>query len=207
MLTTQAWRQTVSGGQLRVAGAVPLFGAGSATEPILAAANRAPALPPVASPWFETLSQIQTDKGKNMRIQARFNPAVRVLLGALVLGATSLYAYNAHATGARQPIPPGVAMKSWQENGRGGRYLLQVIEGRVPKAGKSASGIVTSDTDCDADAEGLSHCHNIIEFPNGSRITVIDTHNMHVNPCMSPGDRISLTRIDKSWVMGTVSVR
>ena len=142
-----------------------------------------------------------------MRIQTGFNPAGRILLGVLVLGAASLYSYNVYAAGARQPIPPGVAMKSWQENGRDGRYLLQLVEGRAPKTGKSVTGIVASDTDCDADAEGLSHCHNIIEFPNGSRITVIDTHNMHVNPCMSPGDRISLTGIDKSWVMGTVSVK
>ena len=137
-----------------------------------------------------------------MRIRPKLYRVSRLLLGVFMLSAASVYSYQVHA--ADQPrIPRGVAMKSWQENGHGGKYLLQVVEGRAPKAGKRLTGTVTSDTNCDADAEGLSHCQNIIELTDGSRITVIDTHNMHVNRCMSPGERISLTGIDKSWVMAT----
>jgi len=140
-----------------------------------------------------------------MKIQAKLLPAGQLLLGVLVLSAASLYSYKVHAASAEPPIPRGVAMKSWQENGRGGHYLLQIASGRVPQAGKRVTGTVATDTDCDADAEGLSHCHNIIELTDGSRITVIDTHNMNVNRCMSPGERISLNGVDKSWIMGTVS--
>ena len=141
-----------------------------------------------------------------MRIRPKLYRVSRLLLGVFMLSAASVYSYQVHA--ADQPrIPRGVAMKSWQENGHGGKYLLQVVEGRAPKAGKRLTGTVTSDTNCDADAEGLSHCQNIIELTDGSRITVIDTHNMHVNRCMSPGERISLTGIDKSWVMGTTSTK
>ena len=140
-----------------------------------------------------------------MNIQPKRYPASRVLLGAFALTAASAYSYLVHAAVTQPPIPRGVAMKSWQENGRDGRYLLRVIEGNTPRAGKAISGIVASDTDCDADAEGLSHCHNIIELHGGGKITVIDTHNMHRYRCMQPGEPISLTGLGKSWILATVS--
>jgi len=140
-----------------------------------------------------------------MRIQPRLYPVSRLLLGIVVLSAASVYSYEAQAGTDQPPIPRGVAMKSWQENGRDGRYLLQVLHGRALKAGKRVTGTVKSDTDCDIDAEGLSHCHNIIELANGTRITVIDTHNMHRYRCLGEGDRLSLTGIGKSWIMGTLS--
>ena len=139
------------------------------------------------------------------KIQAKLYPASRLLLGLLVLSAAALYSYQTQAATVQPPIPRGVALKSWQENGSQGRYLLQVLEGKAPKAGTTVIGTVTSDTDCEADAEGLSHCHNAIEMANGSKVTVIDTHAMHTNPCMAPGDRISLTGVDKSWIMGTIA--
>ena len=142
-----------------------------------------------------------------MKIQAKLFPAGQLLLGVFVLSAASLYSYKVHAATDEPLIPRGVAIKSWQENGRGGHYLLQVASGRVPQAGKRVTGTVATDTNCDADAEGLSHCHNIIELTDGSRITVIDTHTLQVNRCMSPGERISLSGVDKSWIMGTVSAK
>jgi hypothetical protein len=96
-------------------------------------------------------------------------------------------------------------MKSWQDNGSGGRYLLQLTKGQLPKAGKPITGTVISDTDCDADAQGLSHCNNRIKLPNGSEITVIDNHNMHRYRCLGAGDQLALTAIDKSWIMGTLA--
>lgn len=139
-----------------------------------------------------------------MKIQLKLYPAVRVLLGVLVLSAASLYSYQVQAATQQPQIPAGVALKSWHENGSDGRYLLQVIEGTAPKAGKPIVGKVVSDSNCEADAEGLSHCHNAIELANGSKISVIDTHDMHRNRCMQPGEQISLTTVGKSWVMGQV---
>jgi len=139
-----------------------------------------------------------------MRIQPKFYPVCRLLFGVFVLSAASLYSYNVNAGTDQPPIPRGVAMKSWQENGRDGRYLLQVLQGTALKAGERVTGTVKSDTDCDIDAEGLSHCHNIIELANGTRITVIDTHNMHRNRCLGDGDLLSLTGISGSWIMGTL---
>ncbi|MBK5204590.1 MAG: hypothetical protein JJD98_04025 [Polaromonas sp.] len=139
-----------------------------------------------------------------MKIQSKLHPAGRALLGVLILSAASLYSYQAQAATQQTPIPSGVALKSWHENGSDGRYLLQIIQGNAPKAGKAVVGKVVSDSDCEADAEGLSHCHNDIELPNGRKITVIDTHEMHRNRCMQPGEQISLTAVGKSWVMGQV---
>ena len=138
-----------------------------------------------------------------MRIQTKHYPISRLLLGAFVVSAASLYLYPAQAA-EQLPIPRGVPMKSWQENGSGGRYLLQVIQGQPLKAGKTIVGTVTNDTDCDADADGLSHCHNTIELSNGGKITVIDTHNMHMNRCLGAGDKLSLTGANGAWIMGTL---
>ncbi len=140
-----------------------------------------------------------------MRIQPKHYFLRRWLPGMLVLSAAAVYSYQVQAVSSQPPIPRGVAMKSWQENGRDGRYLLQVIKGGVAKTRKPVVGTVTSDTDCDADAEGLSHCHNTIKLPNGSEITVIDTHNMHQNRCLGAGDKLTLTAVSGPWIMGILS--
>ncbi|MGP1680426.1 MAG: hypothetical protein ACTS6J_25140 [Burkholderiales bacterium] len=142
-----------------------------------------------------------------MRIQTRLYPVGRLLLGLFVLSAAALYSYTVQAATDQPPIPRGVAMKSWQDNGRDGRYLLQLAQGKSLKAGKRVTGTVTSDTDCDIDAEGLSHCHNAIKLADGSEITVIDTHNMHRNRCLGAGDRLSLTGMSGPWIMGTLSAK
>lgn len=140
-----------------------------------------------------------------MRIQPKHYFLRRWLPGMLALGAASVYSYQVQAATGQPPIPRGVAMKSWHDNGRDGRYLLQLVQGSFPKTGKPVIGTVTSDTDCDADAEGLSHCRNTIKLSNGSEVTVIDTHEMHRYRCLGAGDQISLNRISGTWIMGTLS--
>lgn len=139
-----------------------------------------------------------------MSIQPSLYPAGRFLLGVFVLSAAAVYSYDVQSASVQPPIPRGVAMKSWHDNGRDGRYLLQLAQGSALRAGKPVSGTVTGDANCDADAEGLSHCHNTIELANGSQITVINTHEMHRYRCLGAGDRISLTRIGGSWIMGAL---
>lgn len=139
-----------------------------------------------------------------MRTQRKLYSVDRLLLGVLVLSGAAVYSYHAQAATDRPPIPRGVAMKTWQENGRDGRYLLQVINGDAPNTRKPVIGTVTSDTDCDVDVEGLSHCHNNIKLANGSEITVINTHNMHSNRCLGGGDRLSLIGVSGPWIIGTL---
>lgn len=101
------------------------------------------------------------------------------------------------------PIPAGAALSSWAENGAGGRYVLQLIEGEAPTG--AATGMVLSDTQCAPDAQGINHCHNEIRLPDGRTITVIDNHRMMVNRCLNPGDRLTLEKLDAGWMVGTLA--
>ena len=139
-----------------------------------------------------------------MTTQSRLYAAGRLLLGGFVLSAAAAFTYNAQAANAQLSIPRGVPMKSWQENGRDGRYLLQVIGGSLPRNAKTLVGTVVSDTDCDPDAQGLSHCHNEILLPGGKKLTVIDSHNMHNYRCLGGGDRIELSRLGNTWGVGNL---
>ena len=140
-----------------------------------------------------------------MNFRSKMNAAYRLLFGLSTLFAIATIASQTLAATDQPPIPRGVALKSWHENGRDGRYLLQLFQGAPLKAGKPIAGVVTNDTDCDADADGLSHCHNTIQLPNGSQITVINTHRMHSYRCLGTGDRIALTRVKGKWIMGTLA--
>lgn len=129
------------------------------------------------------------------------------LLGALVvgvLGGAAAYYQSGGTDASELMIPAGVALTSWYDNGTGGRYLLQVAEGRAPAAGEHITGIVRTDTTCTPDAQGLSHCHNAIDLANGTRITVIDNHQMSRHPCLQPGAQINLTGVNASWIVGKV---
>jgi len=139
-----------------------------------------------------------------MKNQSKLPRPAGLLLAMFAAGAV-LHAGAAQAQSPQPEIPAAVPMKSWQDNGAGGRYLLKVIKGKLPKSLQPVTGTVTSDTDCDADAQGLSHCHNNVKLADGTEITVIDTHNMHRNRCLGAGDRLALTAIGKWWVMGTLS--
>lgn len=132
---------------------------------------------------------------------SRLRPFRALALCALALGSA---AAAAAPPAAAVPIPAGVGLKSWQDNGSNGRYVLRVIEGRAPAAGKRLVGVVTTDTDCDADAQGLSHCHNVVNMADGTRMTVIDTHNMHRFRCLGPGDQMTFTTLGNGWVVGTL---
>ena len=89
-------------------------------------------------------------------------------------------------------------LASWQHNGENGRYYAPVIDGATPA--RATLGTVRTDTDCTPDAQGLSHCHNVIELLSGGTITVQDNHDMTVNRCLSPGEEITVTPIAPGWV-------
>lgn len=136
-----------------------------------------------------------------MTTRSRNTTAIRLLLGAFVLSAAAAYSHDSRAASDQLPLPAGVAVKSWQENGRNGVYVLQLIQGQIPRGARRVIGKVVSDTDCDADAQGLSHCHNAVQLPGGKQITLVNTHNMHSNRCLGGGDRIELSRVDDTWVV------
>ena len=144
-----------------------------------------------------------TSKSKSPLRQTR-----RWLLGAVALvtlGGIATVAFSLlsgqEAASAEPTIPAGVDLPSWYENGRGGEYLLQIAEGTVPPIGVRMSGVVLSDTDCEPDAQGLSHCHNGIALANGSTIIVTDTHLMSRYRCLRPGETVAVTTFNNSWVV------
>ena len=124
--------------------------------------------------------------------------ATLALSGLLALGV--LY-YGQRSASAAPAIPPGANLTSWFDNGQSGQHLLNIWQGSAPTAGVQVVGTVMTDTNCEPDAEGLSHCHNIIDLGNGRSIEVIDTHIMSRHPCLSPGQRLTLTRLNADWVV------
>lgn len=98
-------------------------------------------------------------------------------------------------------IPSGAGIQSWYENGTGGHYVAPVIAGSVQSlAAGSRVGTVLTDTNCTPDAQGLSHCHNSIEFSDGSRITITDNHQMSRHRCLRPGEFVRVKLLRKQWV-------
>lgn len=121
----------------------------------------------------------------------------------LVITATALLAtVVACSANAQEPAIPSVAgIHSWYKNGAGGHYIAPLIAGSAQSlASGSRIGRVLTDTNCTPDAQGLSHCHNNIEFSDGSRITIMDTHQMSRHRCLRPGERVRVKLFSEQWV-------
>lgn len=145
------------------------------------------------------------DRRTDTKTPSKLSVAAPGLVAVLVVAAAVLLAYKGHARAHEPYIPPGAHLASWRDNGRDGRYVLQIAQGPALDAGEPVAGIVSSDTDCEADDRGLSHCGNTLELPGGARVVVIDTHQMSRYRCLSPGDRISLSAISPGWVLGSLA--
>lgn len=145
-----------------------------------------------------------------MQIKSTRNTRRR-LTGPAVLGAAALIVASVAAVGlypsrgqkasaTEWPIPHGASLASWSENGAGGRHLLQIVDGVFPDAGTPVSGVVASDTQCQPDAQGFSHCRNVIVLDDGTTIMAVDTHMMSRYPCLDPGQRLTLRKVAPSWL-------
>jgi hypothetical protein len=53
--------------------------------------------------------------------------------------------------------------------------------------------VVLTDTRCNPDAMGVSHCLNRMRLANGTVVTVVHDHRMMDMPCLSPGEHVMLT--------------
>ena len=144
---------------------------------------------------------------KQPEAKISFGRTTALLLGTLALASFGgmltmgvLY-YTQQPANAEPAIPPGVNLKSWFDNGAGGQRLLKVRQGDAPAAGVQVTGTVLTDTNCEPDTQGLSHCHNIIDLGGGRRIEVVNNHIMSTHPCLAPGQRITVTRLNADWVI------
>lgn len=106
------------------------------------------------------------------------------------------------ACGAQPSIPPGAGIQSWHENGAGGRYVVNVIAGSpAAVAAHGTIGTVLTDSDCAPDAEGLSHCHNMIALAGGATITIQDNHQMSRHRCLRPGETVRVAALGGRWIV------
>lgn len=78
-------------------------------------------------------------------------------------------------------------------NGKDGLELVYAVRGALPKG--SVTGKVLTDTNCDPDLYGVSHCVNVIRLAGGREITVRHDHQMMNDPCLSPGETVRVQRL------------
>ena len=95
---------------------------------------------------------------------------------------------------------PGVSAMNWQNNGAKDRRIVKIIEGHLVAP---AQGVVLTDTRCNPDAQGLSHCHNVIRLKNHQTTKVIDTHNRMHYGCLRIDESVSVTSLGASWARVT----
>lgn len=85
-----------------------------------------------------------------------------------------------------------------QENGADGIYVVNLISGSIEG---EVEGTVLTDTDCAADDEGISRCNNEIELDDQEEVTLVKPHNMQNYRCLSPGEKVLLSRNEEGKVI------
>lgn len=82
--------------------------------------------------------------------------------------------------------------KPWEicRNGKGGIVVVVLKSGRAPVYPTTA--VVQTDENCTPDIYGDSHCKNRLRLANGHEITVQNSHNMQVYPCLKPGELVEV---------------
>lgn len=74
------------------------------------------------------------------------------------------------------------------------RFMMSDLrQGELP-AGASLATVLT-DTNCEPDAQGVSHCLNELQLESG-RVTVQHHHAMMEVPCMSPGEQVNVISVE-----------
>jgi hypothetical protein len=144
---------------------------------------------------------------KQPESKSSFGRTAALLLGAVAIASVGgmislgIFYYAQQPAIAEPAVPSGANLNSWFDNGAGGRHVLQIRQGNGPVAGTRVTGTVLTDSNCDPDAQGLSHCHNIIDLGGDRRIEVVHTHLMNRHPCLAPGQRVTVTRLNADWVI------
>ncbi len=118
--------------------------------------------------------------------------ALAIALGLAVIAPASALALPT--------IPAGAHFTSWADNGKDGERILQVVRGDLPEGAGVVAGVVKTDTNCDEDADDINHCHNVIALGSGGEIEVVLNHRNTRTLCLSPGDKLTLTRMGGGWL-------
>lgn len=59
---------------------------------------------------------------------------------------------------------------------------------------KPVVATVLTDENCAPDAQGISHCRNVVRLPGGDKIVLRHPHAMMEVPCLEPGEKVLLRR-------------
>jgi hypothetical protein len=70
-----------------------------------------------------------------------------------------------------------------------GYLMTNLRAGQIPAGATTAT--VLTDSNCEPDADGVSHCLNDLQIGNVV-VTVQHHHQMHSVPCLSPGEIVTL---------------
>jgi hypothetical protein len=81
-----------------------------------------------------------------------------------------------------------VASPATCHNGKDGIDLVYSAPSDLPA--EPQRGTVLTDTGCEPDAVGASHCLNTIRLASGKVIAVRNDHRLANEPCLAPGERI-----------------
>ncbi len=73
-------------------------------------------------------------------------------------------------------------------NGVAGIEVVYAVDGKAPA--RAQTGSVLTDTNCQADSYGISHCLNQIRLASGRVVTVRHDHSMANDPCLAPGETV-----------------
>lgn len=73
-------------------------------------------------------------------------------------------------------------------NGVAGIEVVYAVSGKPPA--RAETGTVLTDTNCQPDSHGISHCSNRIRLASGRAITVRHDHSMANDACLAPGEQV-----------------
>lgn len=77
------------------------------------------------------------------------------------------------------------------EKGAGAQVTtVHLVNGAVTRRMRA---VVLTDTRCNPDARGVSHCLNRMRLADGTVVTVQHDHRMMNMPCLSPGEHVTVT--------------
>lgn len=103
-----------------------------------------------------------------------------LVLGMVLVGVLPAYATTTKTLRVDRP-----------EKGAGAKVTaVHIIKGTVQHRTRA---VVLTDSRCNPDNMGMSHCLNRMRLANGSVITVVHDHRMAQMPCLSPGEHVTLT--------------
>lgn len=75
-----------------------------------------------------------------------------------------------------------------------GYLMANLRSGQIPAGATTAT--VLTDTNCEPDADGVSHCLNDLQI-GSVVVTVQHHHQMRSVPCLSPGETVTLMPIEQ----------